>query len=253
MKALIIFVFGAAAGGVAAFFGTKKYMEKKFERMSEENKELKEYLDFLRSKDEAGEMAQNLGYTAKDGDAQNEAVKADGSSKKEKKVDYTRFYKEISDEASEQLGMPFSPDDIKGVHKKTNKEKAASMAEFIVERLAEEQHPEDDEGEEVVDKDEYDLKEAMELLNDTKRKPIVIGPSEFDNYPYMDKTALYYYQPDDVLATENDEELDDPDALLGEVFEQSGFKTNDEEVIYIRNFSRGTDYEIGKVFSPFHE
>lgn len=246
MKALIIFVFGAATGSVAAFFGTKKYMEKKFERVSEENKELKEYLDFLRSKDEAGELAQNLGYTAKDGDAQNEAVKADGG-KKEKKVDYTKFYKEVSDATN---GL-FSAGDIKNADERLSK--AAAETKAMEQILAEEQHPEDDESEEVVDKDEYDLNEAMELLNNTKRKPIVIGPSEFDNYPYMDKTTLYYYQPDDVLATENDEELDDPDALLGEVFEQSGFKTNDEEVIYIRNFSRGTDYEIGKVFSPFHE
>lgn len=235
-NSVIIFVLGAAAGGVAAFFGTQKYMEKKYSRISQENKELKEYLDFLRSRDEAENLSENLGYVAKDGENdQNESVKTVKNCKndasegeKTKKTDYTRYYKEAK------------------------REENAVKMENYEEFMAENEHPEDDEPDPNED---YELKKAVELLNDTKKKPVIINSDEFDQYPYHDKVSLLWYTEDKILATENNEELDDPIAYLGEVFEKSGFtrEDNEDDVIYIRNFSRGTDYEIGKVYGSMYD
>lgn len=234
IKSAIIFLFGAAAGATAAAFFTKKFVEKKFNRISGENKELKEYLDFLRQKDEMGNLAENLGYVEKEGEELKEKEEADKSKgkNKEKKVDYTAFYnKEFVDKAIQ------------------------AVSENIVKERLEDEHPVDSDEDDDSDEPEYDyeLEKAIRMLNNGKKKIDVISAGEFDSYPYHDKVTLYYYTEDQILATEDEEELDDPEACIGDAITKTGFDSNDSEALYVRNYSRGTDYEIGKVFGAFHE
>lgn len=103
--------------------------------------------------------------------------------------------------------------------------------------------------------DEYDDNDAEgERLSKeaAKGKPKLIKSEEFlTSCPYHDKVTLYYYAVDGVLATEEEEEVEDYERLIGDALTKFGFDMNDETVIYVRNMALSTDYEIQKVFSSF--
>lgn len=226
MKGFIIFMAGAAVGGLAAALVTSKILKKKYKKISDEKmKSMEEYVDFLWKKDEAGELAENLKYVAKDGENQvstaNDQVEKESSREKAvaKKaadyLDYTKFYTKVE--------------------------------------KAEEEHPLDDNEE-----DEQRMKELHERINreaNIKQKPRIIKASEYDDpdYEHHDKVTLYYYVEDETLTTEDNEIIDDPVAYVGDAITKYGFNTNDEQAIYVRNVSRGTDYEIAKVFGAYEE
>lgn len=266
LKTAIIFLFGAAAGATAAAFFTKRFVEKKFDRISGENKELKEYLDFLRQKDEMGNLAENLGYVEKEGEELKEKEAQDQSKgkNKEKKVDYTAFYNKgalgpFGDMMVKSLEEMKKSDKEFELSKKIAKEQDEKMKkerdEYNKKLGLEDEHPVDSDEDDDSDEPEYDyeLEKAIRMLNNGKKKIDVISAGEFDSYPYHDKVTLYYYTEDQILATEDEEELDDPEAYLGDALTKTGFDSNDSEALYVRNYSRGTDYEIGKVFGAFNE
>lgn len=255
IKGVIIFLFGAAAGGAAASFFTKKYVEKKFDRISGENKELKEYLQFLRDKDEAGNLAENLGYVEKEGEDLGEKESEASSKDVDKKVDYTRFYKTVKDATG--IDLEDADNIAKEMHKQYEaaKEYDEKLKKEREEYNAKLEHPVDsdeDEDEEEEVKYDYETEQAIRMLNGDKKMEI-IDAGQYDSYPYHDKITLYYYTDDKILATEDDEEIDDWGALIGNAIEETGFDQNQSQAIYVRNYSRGTDYEIGKVFGAFHE
>lgn len=113
---------------------------------------------------------------------------------------------------------------------------------------AEAEHPRDDEA-------EYNPNED---LNDPKlrnREPVIISHDEYwgDEYEHHDKLALYYYVEDDVLATEDGDVIDNIILNVGDALTKYGFKTNDEDVIYVRNFKLAVDYEIAKVYGSYED
>lgn len=134
---------------------------------------------------------------------------------------------------------------------------------------AEAEHPEEDPvGEDNLDGDleETDAAEdngivdpAEELsrfVNEMARKnrpPKLITFEAFDNElrGVYEKETLYYYVYDDVLATENEEEITNVAGLIGDALDKFGFRDNNEEVIYVRNFVLMTDYEIIKAWAEF--
>ena len=221
MKGVIIFLSGAAVGGLTATLITRYVLKKKYHDQSEEKiKAMKEYVEFLRSKDEAGELCENLAYTSKNGE---EVVKPEETSEekqperfhadsKVKYVDYTSYYDK-----------------------------------------SEEEHPLDDDEE-----DEQKAMEKAEKANNemnSKARPKVIKATDFDDpeYEHHDKVTLYYYTEDETLTTEDNEIIDDVPALLGDALTKYGFTTNDDQVIFVRNYQRGADYEIAKVFGAYIE
>ena len=86
----------------------------------------------------------------------------------------------------------------------------------------------------------------------------VIEADEVDEIPQYDKVILQYYTYNNILVygePENEEQevIEDEDGLLGDAWEKSGFMNidDDRDTLYIRNFDRGTDYEIQKIFSAY--
>jgi hypothetical protein len=105
---------------------------------------------------------------------------------------------------------------------------------------------------------EDDIPEDVENYLDGKRdseeprrEPRLIKYEDFGELPYYDKITLLYYMDDEVLTTEDDEIVPNPEELLGDSLTRFGFNKNDERVIFVRNEKRNTDYEIDKVFAAY--
>lgn len=84
-----------------------------------------------------------------------------------------------------------------------------------------------------------------------RREPRLIKYEDFGELPYYDKITLLYYMDDEVVTTEDDEIIPNPEELLGDALTKFGFNKNDERVIFVRNEKRNTDYEIDKVFAAY--
>lgn len=87
------------------------------------------------------------------------------------------------------------------------------------------------------------------------RKPKLITSDSYDNeYHHFDKAELEYYTIDDVLIdARSEDEIHDPERIVGDCMDRFGFRENDDEtVIFVRNFNHGTDYEITKIFGEFY-
>ena len=86
-----------------------------------------------------------------------------------------------------------------------------------------------------------------------RRKPKLIKEDtfEYDGRNIYDKIDLYYYTGDDVLASEDEEVIDNVDHTVGDCLDKFGFRENDEGEIYVRNFYTMTDYRITKMFAEF--
>ena len=112
----------------------------------------------------------------------------------------------------------------------------------------------EDENSLVTDEFEEEIKEANYYAAE-RRKPKLIKEDtfEYDGRDIYDKIDLYYYVDDDVLASEDEEIIDNIEHTVGDCLDKFGFRNNDEGEIYVRNFYTMTDYRITKMFTAFGE
>lgn len=73
-------------------------------------------------------------------------------------------------------------------------------------------------------------------------KPYVISPEEFGEFEEYEKFSLTYYA-DEVLADENDEEVDDVDEIVGDE-SLNHFGEYEDDSVFVRNDRLKCDYEI---------
>ncbi len=73
-------------------------------------------------------------------------------------------------------------------------------------------------------------------------KPYVISPEEFGEFEEYEKISLTYYA-DEVLADENDEEVDDVDEIVGKE-SLNHFGEYEDDSVFVRNDRLKSDYEI---------
>lgn len=73
-------------------------------------------------------------------------------------------------------------------------------------------------------------------------KPYVISPEEFGEFEEYEKISLTYYA-DEVLADENDEEVDDVDEIVGKE-SLNHFGEYEDDSVFVRNDRLKCDYEI---------
>lgn len=102
----------------------------------------------------------------------------------------------------------------------------------------------------------YEAERLNEEYHANKGKsPKIVSREEFysNEYEHHDKVTLYFYKEDQVLATESDEAIADPSKYIGDALDKFGFRENNEEVIYVRNFGLGIDYEVEKLDSSYAE
>lgn len=124
---------------------------------------------------------------------------------------------------------------------------------------ADNEHPDDDLSESLIDEDYEAEYSAGEYLTRERRKskgPKIIKAEEFGSIDGVDQTTLLYYTGDDVLADEEENvyaDLEEVRGMLGDAMEKYGFKDNDESTMYVRNMSRQMEYEIIKVNGFFQD
>lgn len=117
------------------------------------------------------------------------------------------------------------------------------------------QHPEDSDEDEDDYADGYS-KEELDSIGYEQREdyeqrkklsPKIIGVEEYGELPNFDATELIFYQESGRLTDEEDNDIEDENALLGNCMTQFAFEDSDEEDLFVRNFRLATDYHIHKV------
>lgn len=230
IKECIIFAVGAAVGvGTTVLVMRKKYDEKY-------NKLLKDAIDSdadfrLReaNKKLAEAKALQSGYIQSSGEEKPE------TDKKLEKVD--------------------TPDPEKSNQKRSGESKIGKPNYVDYSAYYEAKVANEYPREEYEKAEETAMAEADRLNNsqESNKKPKIVSKEEFDSpeYEYYDKVTLYFYKDDEVLATEDDEVIEDPFKYVGDALDKYGFRKNSENVIYVRNYRLTCDYEIDKVDNAF--
>lgn len=255
VKGFIIFVSGAAAGGSVAAFFVHRWAKKTYLAAADDKvKSLEEYIDRIRNE----ELASDLGYKEEsevsDGDAGESCGSGNGSVSGGKSDNYISDGKKdaarkVMDHAKKVNLEPDYRDYTQ--YSKGSEGKSIDPADYT--------HPvdSDESGYEEFDEDEYEqarqdaLSRSWSEKINSGSKPKIIPFEEYGSTGYLDEVTLYFYQEDGILATEDNEILTDIEAILGDALTKFGFDKNDEKVIYVRNYSRSTDYEVSKVFEGF--
>lgn len=99
---------------------------------------------------------------------------------------------------------------------------------------------------EAVDYTSYFPKEEEETdLPMTEEFPYVITEEEyFGTHLQHDQLTLYYYKDNDVLVNADTEEVVEDLDIVGDSYLMFGLGSNNEDIVYVRNDSISTDFEI---------
>lgn len=76
--------------------------------------------------------------------------------------------------------------------------------------------------------------------------PKIIKDEEYGQDGRYAESSLFYYPKDDILCDENNEEIDNPEMIIGNTFDKYDFRNNEQDHMCIRNFKLGLDYWIIK-------
>ena len=85
---------------------------------------------------------------------------------------------------------------------------------------------------------------------DNVDRPIVIAPDVFGEDDSYTLISLTYYEPDGILADENDDVVDDIEETVGEDFADY-FGDYEEDSVYIQNDSKKCYYEILRSYGEY--
>ena len=88
--------------------------------------------------------------------------------------------------------------------------------------------------------------EHYRMMSKGEKKPYIIAYEEYhEDFDHHEKDTLTYYAGDDTLADSMDEIVDDSDYKIGENgLDFFGWRSYDENVVYVRNENIGVDFEV---------
>lgn len=112
----------------------------------------------------------------------------------------------------------------------------------------------DDQNKELLDMQEIIANEEAEEYRKAhvNTPPRVIPDNEIDEVTFTYKEEpLYYYVEDGVLVDDFDNIIDDPEQLVGDTLETSGFDVNDVDMINVQNYQLEVVYNIQKFEGSF--
>lgn len=240
IKEILLFSGGILVGAAAGIIGTKLILEKKIDKKYQDKAD-KEILEAMEKHFKDGGSKTEPGWEAdkdslSDSDITSVAEKAvqKEQEKKNQKINYTAY----SENGVEK------PDDMIVKPKKT---------------IVEPEDIEDDEEDEVENWDRQEEENYIKGLRDSERwsrerlnRPKIIKREDYGEDPLLEKATLFYYPDEDILAFAEDmEEIFDENYNVGDCLTKYGFKTNNEETIYVRNSYAGYDFKIIKRFEKF--
>ena len=234
MKEVLIFFGGALSGAAICFLCLdKKYKDKVNKEIDSLQKTYNEMFEKQLSRLNEAEAELKKGSSTIDD------LKVNGT-----KVNYTSYSKD---------GVKFDPETF---HDKSSIREPEP-------RDAESLHPvdsdEDEEPEEdsvILTQDEKGYIQGAELSNEhainRNDKPKLIKYEDYGEDGTLEQATLLYYVDNDILVTEDEEEIPDPAQLVGDCLDKFDFRNNDDEkTIFVRNSKLGFDYEITKVYDSY--
>lgn len=242
VKSILIFMSGAAVGATSMYFGVKKYFEAKADLEITQVRQVYE--------DRVNEIEPHKSSIDGDIKGPEKIELKETVNRLNNKPDLTDYTKYFNSNGQKMDGVSEVLRDAK---------EEADATGLSEEELAEREHPEDDEPytdeedrNQTIDAIDYQLNGASREAIENDKEPYEIDPSDYEltcsNY---EKQALLWYQFDEVLADEDEEEVADVCRLIGNVLETSGFTDNDVDAIYVRNDKTMVDYEITKIYEAF--
>lgn len=242
LKNVIIFTLGAASGAAGMYFGVKKYFETKADLEIEQVRQVYE--------DRVNETEDHKSSIDGELSGPEKIELKETVNRLNNKPDLTDYTKYFNGNGQKMDGVSEILRDAK---------EDADKDGLSEEELAEREHPEDDEPytdeedrNQTIDAIDYQLNGASRKAIENDKEPYEIDPSDYEltcsNY---EKQALLWYQFDEVLADEDEEEVADIHRLIGNVLDTSGFTDNDVDAIYVRNDKTMVDYEITKIYEAF--
>lgn len=100
------------------------------------------------------------------------------------------------------------------------------------------------------DQNEEELNNANEYHETHKsNEPIIIRYDEFNDLPeHFDNQILFYYQDRDILTDDSNNVIDDPEILIGDALDAYDFRSNEEDIMWVKNDELDVAYEVQKVF-----
>lgn len=233
-KNILLFVSGLVIGGAAGVFGSMKYFQNKYQkRYEEDHAALEEYYhridEYAREEHPIEENEVNpinIEGESRPGGRMSAEERAEVKAKLNRNWEGTTNYA--------------------GMYREKNG--------YTEEKLAEGEHPLD-QGENGEEDPEDGIPSADEEAFDEHqknkhKKPRIINEQTFSDLPaYISKQVLYFYAYDEVLVDEDDEDnqITDPESLIGDALTKYGFADNDERIIFVMNYGLDAAYEIQKV------
>lgn len=92
--------------------------------------------------------------------------------------------------------------------------------------------------------------DGIEIISSDYPEPYTIAPEEFGEMEDFKTESLIYYE-DKVVATDDDEIVDDIENLIGDALDHFG--EYEDDAVHVRNEATKTDYEILKSEKSFSE
>lgn len=213
----IIFAAGLIVGAGSGVLVTWQYFKQKYEKQAQE--EIQDALDYIQ------ETSNYRGNNLVEDDAEINPVALTDEERKERLLrneelttNYASMYKNKQD-PDPNIQMDFREAEL-------------------------------DEGD---DEEETPEQEANHQHQENRNKPPrIISVEEYENLPaYIERDTLYYYHYDEIVADDNEEEIVDPESLIGDALDKYGFRDSDESIIFVFNPAIDTAYEIQRVMGAF--
>lgn len=236
IKGVLIFLGGALSGAAISFV----YLNKRYtDKLNKEIEGLRGSYDSIfeeqRKRIKEAEAELNKGVTSTD--VVNHVIDI----LEEKKVNYASYSKD---------GVKF---DAETFHDKSSiKEPEPRDLENL--HPVDSDEDEDEEYSELTDEEaNYIAVNELNTQHELSRgdKPKLIKYEDYGEDHTLETTTLLYYVDNDILTTEDEEEIPDPRMLVGNCLDKFGFRDSDENSIFVRNSRLGFDYEIVKVYDSY--
>lgn len=155
-------------------------------------------------------------------------------------------------EATKTKIKPEEGEDMEAFEKRLI-QKAKEEVEDVKERLGIFEEDEDESEEEVITMNVFS-ENSPESDERNPNKPFILTQREFEEgeHDYTQNT-LTYYEGDDVLTDERDQPIHNKRPVVGDDNLQFGEKSNDPNVVYIRNNHLEVDFEVCRSDGSFAE
>ena len=244
LKDSLIFLVGAAIGGVGTWLATKTYYKKFAEKEIEESREW--YKNRIKEHEvtpEEFEEATGVSTDELKDELREKRALARKNRNKPDIVDYTTFYKPDGKRPSVETSLA----EMEHPKDSDEDEMYGEDGKLVDDEFSEPDPIADDHEEEnyLAGKRMYE-----EDKRNAKRDPYIIEEAEFySDQNRNSQVSVFYYTENDCLVDEKDEYMENRELVIGNALDDGEF--DESGVMYVRNPRTRTDYEITRVESAW--